>query len=273
MNRLFKLSVVLSFALLWVVSFLTAQQNNSIFYMKNGTVYIGEVLNKDSETLQVHLMDGNDVQIFVPSIKRYLAAKDIQVFADGRYNPTRGFFFQTGMGFNAESFAAEEEEEPRISSHLPFLFGWHVNSRWSAAAGFGFEFNEAEIAGFRVETQMTSLFLYGRYHLTKRKRRPFLYARIGGAFTDGQLEENPEDNTQSSNTGGFQLQAGGGFQFSSRKNSRWILSLGYHLQKASGQQRFIDFAGGEVIADYDVWIRRLIFGVAVEFNRRPKGYR
>ncbi|MFT5748318.1 MAG: hypothetical protein ACI920_003713 [Saprospiraceae bacterium] len=272
MNKLFKLLVVLSFALLWVVFSLTAQQNNSIFYMKNGSVYIGEVLNKETDTLQVHLMDGNDVQIFAPTIKRFLAAKNIKVFSDGRYNPTRGLFFQTGFGFNAESFG-QEEEEARISSHLPFLFGWHVNSRWSAAGGFGFEFNEAEIAGFRVETQMTSLFLYGRYHLTERKRRPFLYARIGGAFTDGQLEENPEDNTQTRNTGGFQFQAGGGFQFSSRKNSRWILSLGYHLQKASGQQRFIDFAGGEVIADYDVWIRRMIFSVAVEFNRRPKGYR
>ncbi|MFT5911261.1 MAG: hypothetical protein ACI9XO_002791, partial [Paraglaciecola sp.] len=41
MNKLFKLLVVLSFALLWVVFSLTAQQNNSIFYMKNGSVYIG----------------------------------------------------------------------------------------------------------------------------------------------------------------------------------------------------------------------------------------
>lgn len=119
---------------------------------------------------------------------------------------------------------------------------------------------------------MTSLFLYGRYHLTEQKRRPFVYARIGGAFTDGQLEENPEDNTQNRNKGGFQFQAGGGIQFGSRKNSRWILSLGYHLQKASGQQRFIDFAGGEVTVNYDVWIRRLIVGIAVEFNRRPMGY-
>jgi len=273
MNKLFKLLVLLSFALLWVVSSTTAQQNNSVFYMKNGSVFIGEVLDDETDTLQVHLVDGNDVQIFAPAVKRYLAAKNIQVFPDGRYNPIRGFFFQTGLGFNAESLAEGENDEARISSHLPFLFGWHLNSRWSAASGFGFEFNEAEIGGFPIETQMTSLFLYGRYNLTEQKRRPFLYARIGGAFTDGELEENLEDNTQNINNGGFQFQAGGGFQFSSRKSSRWILSLGYHLQKASGQQRFIDFAGGEVVANYDVWIRRLIFGVAVEFTRRPRGYR
>jgi len=255
-----KIKLLFSFSLtlfLFNSSILAQQEENSIFYLKNGSIYIGKVLNDETDSIQVRLIDGNDIQISEFAVKRYLAAKDIKVFPDGRYNPIRGFFFHTGLGFNGESLGKDEDE--RISSHVPYLFGWHFNSRWSAASGLGFEFNEARISGFRVTTQVTSLFLYGRYNLTEQKRRPFLYARVGSGFASEQGEDVNEDQ--------------GGFQFASRKKSRWVLSLGYHFQQVSGQQRFLDFAGGEVIVDYDLSIRRIILSVGVEFNRRPKRYR
>ena len=270
-NHIYAAGMVL-FCMLSVVSVVAQDasevfvpQKNSIFYLRNGSVYIGSVLNDEREMLEVALYDGTPISFSRFSIRRYLPAKNIKVHFDGRYNVIRGFFFQTGLGVNAGSIF--ETNDQRISSHNPYIFGWHFNSRIAGGAGFGFEFDEAEIGNFFVSTQLTSLFIYGRYYLTEQKRRPFLYARVGGAFSSFD-----DEIAAATGSGGFQFQAGGGLHFSSRKSRKFILSLGYHQQKAAGQDRFIDFAGSEVIVDYDLWIRRLVLTFGIEFNYRHRGY-
>lgn len=266
MNSSYKIVLSISFLLSILVFDLSAQQNNSIFYLHNGSVYIGEVLNDRGESLNVRLIDGNEINFSRYRVKRYLDSKDIVLHRDGKYHVTRGFFFQPGLATNFEGFAPVEEES-RISSHTSFLFGYYLNPRFAIGAGIGFEFNQAVVSGFEFDTQVSSQYIYGRYYINNKKRRPFIYSRVGYGT------RNDESNFGSNNpNGGINFQAGGGMHFSSRKKSKFVLTLGYHMQKTDGTERFIDDFGSEIIADYDIMIQRLILTFGMEFNKRKKGY-
>lgn len=260
-----KLRIALAFLTAYTSLQLSAQNDFSILYLQNGSVYVGEVLSDEGYEIDMKLADGNAVTFPMMDVRRHLTADRIVVYPDGKYHSTRGFFFHTGLGMNFESLVIEAEEG-RISSHVPYLFGFYLNKKWALGGGFGIEFNEAEVSGFEFDTQFSSQFLYARHYPFDIKRRPFAYARIGYG---GRSDESEFDDDHS---GGFQFQAGGGIHFASRRKSKFVLSLGYHIQKTDGTERFIDQFGSEINADYDILIRRLILTFGIEFNKVPKRY-
>lgn len=262
----YNIGIALSAILSLCCSVLFAQNNFSILHLKNGGVYIGEILNDRSQNVEMRLSDGNEISFPKGNVKRHLQSHRIKVYPDGKYNVIQGYFFQFGSGSNAQGIF-QDAESTRISSHLPFIFGTYLNPRWGIGGGFGFEFNEAEVSGFEFDTQVFSNFIYGRYYLTENKRRPFAYARVGYGFRGDDSEFDAGNN------GGFNFQAGGGFHFTSRRKGKFVLTLGYHLQETDGTERFIDQFGGEIIADYDILIRRMVLTFAAEMNKIPKGYR
>jgi len=141
------------------------------------------------------------------------------------------------------------------------FFGWRFNKRWSVANGIGSEFNVSQVGGFSIETNYSSYFLYGRYYITDSRPRLFAYSRLG--FGTGQTGETETNND---NKGGIQFQGGAGLHFASRKRARFIISLGYYLQKANGTQFFLDGFGNEVKIDFDILITRPILKLGIEFR-------
>ena len=236
--------------------------SHSIIHHRNGSVYIGKVLGSNESLIQMQLLDGNTVDIPWGAVTKYLPAGKILLFDDGKYHVTHGKLSNIGFGFNIGDFF--EGDDALVSTHIPYIFGFQLSPKVALGAGIAFEFNEARISGFKIDTQFIPLFAYGRYYLSETKKRPFAYARIGYGF------KADDDQFANDHSGGIQFQGGMGLQFASRKKMKMVLSLGYHLQKTNGSERFIDLFGNEIITAFDILIRRIVFTVGFEFQKPHK---
>lgn len=229
----------------------------SILYLKDGSVYIGEIQDKNANPINLRLSTGNNIEIDRFFIRKYLFADDVLLYDNGKYHVTRGPFFNFSFGINA---ALSDE---KVSNHMSFMYGYNFNKKFAVAAGLAFEFNEAILGGFFIDTQFLPIFAYGRYYLSDNRRRPFVYSRIGYGMADN-------NNGFTDHGGGFQFQSGFGFHFASKKRTHFLLKLGYHLQNTQGSESFIDQFGNEIRTDYDLLIKRWILTFSWDFNKTNK---
>jgi hypothetical protein len=230
----------------------------AMIYCRDGSVYRGKIIREDEEVIQIVDFAKDTLQIAKTRVKKIKKSEDYLFHSNGKMHDIKGYFWSINFGFSAANIFTSENLR---SEHLEFLFGWRFNKRWSVATGIGSEFNFSQVGGFPIETTFTSLFLYGRYYVTDYRRRLFAYSRLGVGFVPTE-----EIETNVNNTGGIQWQGGGGIHFSSRKHARFIISLGYYLQKANGIQFFLDDFGNEVKIDYNLLITRPILKVGIELR-------
>lgn len=127
-----------------------------------------------------------------------------------------------------------------VAVHLESFFGWSLNNKFLASSGFGFEFNESRLSGFRSDTQYLTLHLRRRYNILQTKYLPLVIGRKGYGFGSPQ-EESIVDHEN-----GINYQLGVGVTFSSSKNNKYSFIIAWHHQHASGCESFIDPFGNEV---------------------------
>jgi len=267
------------YSLLWLILILLFNINishsqshigdkTSIIHFKDGSIYLGEILNTTHDDVTLLLSSGNEIKFSKRLVTHYFDHEDIDVFDRGKWHIQRGLYFEAGLGINAETMAQREGETPLVSSLFSFMMGYTLNERVSLAAGMGFEFNEAEISGFRIDTQFIPIYLRAKYFLTNQKEKPFLYIRPGYGYAI--VEEAANSGI---NNGGPQLQLGAGIQFASKKQSKFIFSLGYHIQKTDGNESFVDNFGSEVAVDYDILIKRIVMTMSYEFSSNKTSFK
>ncbi len=224
---------------------------------RDGSVYRGKLIKEDDKVLQIVNSTKDTIHVLRSRVKKVYRSGDYLIHSNGKMHDTNGFFWGINIGFNAANLFNADDLR---SEHLELLFGWRFNKRWTIGNGFGSEFNTSEVGGFIVESTFASLFLYGRYYITDNRQRLFAYSRIGIGTIPAEEEEI---NT---NVGGIQWQGGLGVHFASRKRGRFIISLGYYLQKTNGIQFYLDDFGNEVKIDYDLLITRPIIKLGIEFR-------
>lgn len=227
---------------------------------KDGTFYSGLKIDQKSDTVYCQINTGDTISFDINNLKKYYSSQNARIFPSGKYVQTKGYFMSLSLGFNLISGFSEEDQ--RTSSHLELILGYRINPRFNLGAGVGFEFNEIEIAGFRIDTQVSSIYGYGRYYFLDIPERPFLFARLGFS---GAAEEQA-DTITNEQKGGPQGMIGIGLHFASRRNSKFQMSLGFYTQEVSGREFFLDNIGNEIQVDYDVMIKRLIFKFGWEFG-------
>jgi len=224
-----------------------------VVYLKDGSVYKGIIVDEDGSFIYMDVLEGNRIDIAKWRIRKKLSNDNYLFHSGGKFHYTKGFFGGFSIGFSV----AEEN----VSEHVSLLLGYRLNKRFSVAVGLGNELSTSNLSGFDVETSFSSYYLYGRYYPTDFKRRPFVYARAG--YGSGPDEESESGR----HGGGVQAQAGVGIHFASRRRSRFILSLGYHVQNTSGQQFFLDTFGNEVLVNYDdIWVNNFVLKFGIEFK-------
>ncbi len=180
-----------------------------MFYCKDGSIYKGQFIGQDEYTYHIIVFTKDTLRLPKHMVTKMKTDKDYLLLDYGRTHETNGFFWSANLGFNAGGIF--DDNEDHLSTHLEVLFGWRANKRWTLAGGFGSEFNSTLVSGFYVETQFTSMSIYGRYYITDTRRRLFAYSRVGYGF--GPQEEDAETINH---TGGFQWQGGGGIHFASK---------------------------------------------------------
>lgn len=262
-KRIYWVLVILH-SFVWSYGQMLSSDNYGIFHMNNGSIYIGEVIEEQDTELQLRLADGNLITVNKYLVKEYFDHRDIKVFDGGKYQVFNGTFCHLSFGFNFGNLMGESDN--RVSSTLPFQYLNHFTPRIAAGVGIGFEFFESEVSGFDFNTQFVPLYAYGRYYINESKRRPFFYSRIGYGFkAEGEELQNEHE-------GGFQYQGGIGLLFASKSNTRFVLSLGYHFQKTSGMESFIDNFGNEISTRFKINIQRIILSIGMEFGGKKRKY-
>ena len=224
---------------------------------RDGSIYRGKLIKEDNTILQIVDSTKDTIHVSRSRVKKVYRSGDYLIHPNGKMHDTNGFFWGINVGFNAANVFNPDDLR---SEHLEIMFGWRFNKKWTVANGFGSEFNTSQVGGFIVESTFASLFLYGRYYITDNRQRIFAYSRIG----IGTIPTEEDDINN--NIGGFQWQGGGGVHFASRRRARFIISLGYYLQKANGTQFFLDDFGNEVKIDYDILISRPVLKLGIEFR-------
>ncbi|MFK7809882.1 MAG: hypothetical protein AB8F74_18895 [Saprospiraceae bacterium] len=234
-----------------------AQHKNDVVFLKDGSIYKGEIIEENDAYIYMVVIDGQTIGIPQEEIRRsrVMRAERYLFHKGGRYHKKKGIFWNVQMGGNVFSEGTSE--------HVNFTLGYRFNQRWSAGAGFGSELHSTNVAGFQVETQFSSFFVYGRYYLGDNRRRPYVYSRLGYGAGPGSSSEFNSGR----HSGGFQAQSGLGIHFASRKSSKFIIGLGFHTQYTNGEQFFLNDFGGEIKVEYDnLWLNHLALKFGIEFG-------
>lgn len=242
------------------VSSLSAQKKahhneKAILFMEDGARYHGRILDRTKKTITLQIYKDNIIEIDTEDISGVLDHKNALVYGEGKYHKTTGIYFGGNFGFSAVT----KEGEDNASGHFETYVGWRFGKRWALSHGWGLEANQNRIAGFSLTTEFFSAFLKGRYYINDHRYRIFSYARAGYGFVPNDTE------FQSGHSGGGQFQIGGGLTFPSSKKLKFLVSLGYHVQKTDGEVAFIDSFGNQVNTEFDLFINRIIFKGGMEF--------
>lgn len=219
---------------------------------RNGSIYLGQKLSEKDGLMKLRIPTGDTI-----SVNRFTGAKiydsnNAVVFSDGKYFLTDGYFWSTNFGFSINRGE---------TAHLDILFGQRVNPKLDIAIGLGSEFNESSVGGFSFDTQVVTLFGYGRYFITSLKPRLFAFGKLGYGFA----AEETQANIPREHVGGINAKYGVGVQFASRNKSKFQITLGHYFQKTSGQEFFLDLIGNEIETEFDILIKRLVVSFGWDF--------
>ena len=124
-------------------------------------------------------------------------------YGNGKYQVAQGWFFMIPLGFNTENLT--DENDMRVSSNLPLLYGRHFDSNYSIGLGLSFEFNKARVSGFSCNTQFVPLFAYRRYYFDNNRRRPLAFVRIGYGFKAEDREFSNDHEGGMNYQGGMEM--------------------------------------------------------------------
>lgn len=239
-----------------------SQVNTDLIIAKyrNGLLYVGEKIDEKGDIISIRINTSDTININREVLDRYYDSETALIYPNAKHLQTKGSFWDLSFGFNALGIL--DSVDQRVSSHLEVIYGRRINERFNAGVSVGFEFNEAQVAGFQFDTQFISLSAYGRYYLNNSSKRLFAFSRIGIGFPS---EEN-EQGATAEHSGGFNTLTGLGIHFASRKRSTFQLMLGFYTQKTHGREFFLDNIGNEIQTDFDILIKRLMFKFGWEFG-------
>lgn len=246
--------------LFFCVGQISAQRNNkderAIVYMADGSKFIGTINKKSKTAIILEIYNGNVIEIDLDDTDAVLSKPNYLVYAEGKYHDTKGIFFGRNIGL---SIVELDEENAIFSFHGEAYAGWRFNKKWSLAGGLGIEVNQNQIGGINFTTEFVSPFVMGKYYINDHRYRVYSYARAGYGFSLFNT------NFGTGHTDGEQFQIGAGLALPSSTRFKLNVSAGYHFQRTTGTDIFIDDFGNEVMAEFDLNINRLMVKFGIEF--------
>lgn len=230
-------------------------EQRAIVFMDDGSRYQGLLLERKKKSIKLQIYKDHVIEIDVVDMAGILDDRNALVYDEGKYHKTTGIYYGGNFGFSAIT----KEGDDTSSGHFETYVGWRFGKRWALSHGWGLEANQNQIAGLLLTTEFFSAFLKAKYFINDHRYRMFSYMRAGYGFV-------PDENQfESGHSGGGQFQIGVGLTFPSTKKLKFIVSLGYHVQKTDGEVAFIDSFGNQVNTEFDLFINRIIFKGGMEF--------
>lgn len=241
------------FCLLLIVSQVDAQiRDKTIFHYKDGSVFIGTILEENSKRASLHITTDDTISISKVLIKK--AYRDILYFPNGKFHFRKGMFINYALGFGGNG--------SNVTSIIDLVVGKHYTENLDIGLGMGLQFQEIRLASQAwTNNQYLNATAYARYYPWSKKVRPFVSAALGYGFS----LEQPWQQTNRYN-GGIYFEPSIGVKFAARRMARTAISIGQTFQRTNGIFTNTDFLGNAAVYDYKLWLNRIVFKVSTELH-------
>jgi len=224
--------------------------SESLIHCRDGSQYIGAKVGMNGSNMLFRLNTTDTINVPVDFIKKFLGPEDVIIFNNGRYHLTSSWFLMLSNGY---SFGWD------FSGQINALVGWRFNKQFAAGIGTGFESHEGEFGGVYLWDDFHTVYGYGRFYISERKKRLYLDSKLGYGFS-------VNDWGPDSHKGGLAVQPGIGLIYPSRKGYRWFISLSNLFQHTSGNTREFDTFSNPITTEYKIWYKQVIFTFGIEIH-------
>ncbi|MEO9477207.1 MAG: hypothetical protein ABJG41_16800 [Cyclobacteriaceae bacterium] len=224
--------------------------SESLIHCRDGSQYIGSKVGMNGSNMLFRLNTTDTINVPVEFIKKYLGPDDIIIYNNGRYHLTSSWFLMLSNGY---SFGWD------FTGQVNALLGWRFNKQLAAGIGTGFESHEGEFGGIYLWDDFHTVYGYGRFYISERKKRIYLDSKLGYGIP---VNDWGPDN----HTGGALIQPGIGLIYPSRRGYRWFVALSNLFQYTSGSSREFDSFSNPIVTKYKIWYKQVIFTVGIEIH-------
>ena len=253
----YRFILIIVFIQLLGSSHLNAQQlgDRAIFYLKDGSVFTGEVVESLGRAYRLVLVTKDTITLELGMVKKKLTLNDdVAMRSRGKFHYKNGYFASLNMGFSLNPNSE--------SSQLNLIVGKRLNEKISLGVLMGYHNNTSFTPGFWFDHYFYSLAAYGRYYIGKSNVGFYADMGLGYSFPTNQNVFFFDDR----HTGGPIIQPGLGFHFASRKKIRWFVGMAQNIQHSRGENSRFDSFNNPVFVEYDVWHNSVILKFGIEFR-------
>ncbi len=228
-------------------------ENRAIIHYFDGSIFIGTIVEEDPLQVIMIAATSDTLHLNKASIKKiFRNSTNVLIHNGGKFHFKKGLFWAISTTLGAA-------ENGNASFQQNFVIGKRFNKKWSAGLGTGLHFNEASFNGIWTTSDFIPFYAYGRYYVTHKRARIFAASKLGFGFASEIAWSDAE-------TGGLLFQPEVGIHFASRKNARFVLSIGQYIQHTKGEDIFFDQFGNPVNSRFSLWLNRTVFKAGIEFK-------
>lgn len=217
---------------------LSAQSNADLLVltMDDHSQFVGRIV---SETAVDILFDiegvDNNVTLSKSFIKRKISAEDKILFKRGKYHKTADRGYSIGLAL----------------AQLEMISYKHIRPNLGVGGGAALRVHYAFDPWDEGYLKFGDLFAYGKYYVNNNRRRFFVEAKLGYAFSLGPYDylhgrsDGKDIIYRIEQTSGFMTQPAIGFEFATKRKFNWGLKFNW-----TRQQTYVKRGPTEHIEDY-----------------------
>ncbi len=202
--------------------------------------------------MQIRLTTGDTISVQLHMIKKMVNSGDHLMKRRGKFHYRSGYFGFVSIAAGGSSLDA--------SAQFDAMAGYRLTERIALGFGVAADIHDLTIGNSWSTFNYNPVYGYGRYYINDSNWRLFADTKLGYAFAnDTDLSEG--------HSGGLYFQPGVGFHIATKGKFKPILSLSSLLMHTKGTSvDFSPWGATPITHNFDVWLNRIVFKVALEFK-------
>ncbi len=228
---------------------------NAWIFLQNGELINGVITKDDGSKVTLTNKHFKNRRIDYSEIEKTAKGRHkVSPASKGKFHYDEGMFFTGFVSFNLAG-------ESRTGSWQSIL-GTRPNKHWAVGGGGSLDWYRATFGDINNESLVfMSAFAYGRYNLTHKRARVYLYSRLGyGMGLDGNVFREVFSD-------GINFHPGIGLTFASRNVLRWVIEIGMRVQNVNGDYVIRDpLTMRDITATYKNLLMRPILKIGFDFH-------
>ncbi len=252
-------NILITFILLcFTISIIFAQTNElvTVIQYKDGSVFVGEVLDQDVLQLTMVLTTSDTITLQKSKILKNRKSNKFIILDKKKEHNVSDFFYNLDLSLNSNGSAN--------SVMMSLTAGKRLSPKFNVGAGLMMSHNTMRSPNVWGEFNLAQLFVHGRYNMNEKPVRPFIEANVGWGVALNSDDWN-------SYSAGFYASPGIGLEIATKRRLSWTIKINQYVQNISGTQlnwftQFDDAGRGtRSSVTYDSILSRTAFSVGINF--------